>query len=220
MKDFPIPKAAIFDFDGTLFDSMWVWTQLDHDFLRSFGVEPPPGIGREVEAMTIRQACEHFRRRFGLEETADQLMDRMLDMTAHAYAHQIQPFGWALEYLPRLGRQKVPAFIVTAGHENHVQAALARCGLAGYFSGILTPENTGLTKAQPEIFLLAARHMEVEPADCLVFEDSLHAAQTARLAGFPVALMGPDKRPQKIHYPSLLLAPNQETSSIRAKDTK
>lgn len=195
MKDFPIPKAAIFDFDGTLFDSMWVWTQLDHDFLRSFSVEPPPGIGREVEAMTIRQACEHFRRRFGLAESADQLMNRMLEMTAHAYARQIQPFSWALDYLPRLGSQRTPAFIVTAGHKNHVQAALDRCGLAKYFSGILTPENTGLTKAQPEIFLLAARRMGVQPADCLVFEDSPHAAQAARQAGCPVALMGPDQKP-------------------------
>lgn len=195
MKDFPIPKAAIFDFDGTLFDSMWVWTQLDYDFLRSFGVEPPPEIGREVEAMTIRQACEHFRRRFQLAESTDRLMERMLDMTAFAYARQIQPFRWALDYLPRLAQQGTPAAIVTAGHESHVRAALARCGLEEYFAAVLTPENTGLTKAQPEIFLLAARRMGAEPADCLVFEDSLHAAQAARQAGCAIALMGPDDRP-------------------------
>lgn len=197
MKDFPIPKAAIFDFDGTLFDSMWVWTQLDRDFLRSFGVEPPPNIAQEVEAMTIRQACEHFRRRFHLAESPEQLMQRMLDMTALAYAQEIQPFGWALEYLPRLAQRQTPAAIVTAGHESHVRSALARCGLENHFSAVLTPENTGLTKNQPEIFLLAARRMKTEPADCLVFEDSLHAAQAARQAGCAVAMMGPDGRPHK-----------------------
>ena len=198
MKDFPIPQAAIFDFDGTLFDSMWVWTQLDHDFLRAFGVEPPPDIAREVEAMTIRQAGEHFRRRFGLAESADRLMERMLDMTAQAYAQQIQPFGWALEYLPRLAERGTPAAIVTAGHESHVRSALVRCGLENHFAAVLTPENTGLTKAQPEIFLLAARRMGIAPTDCLVFEDSIHAAQAAWAAGCSVALMGPDGRPHKI----------------------
>ncbi len=195
MKDFLIPKAAIFDFDGTLFDSMWVWIQLDQDFLRAFGVEPPPDIGREVEAMTILQACQYFRSRFGLAESAERLMERMLEMTAQAYARQIQPFGWALDYLPRLARRETPAAIVTAGHENHVRAALARCGLERHFSAVLTPENTGLTKAQPEIFQLAARRLQTPPADCLVFEDSLHAAQAARRAGCSVALMGPDNRP-------------------------
>ena len=57
-------KAAIFDLDGTLVDSMWGWEQIDIDFLKSKGYTPPKDLKDDITHLTFRQTAEYFKDRF------------------------------------------------------------------------------------------------------------------------------------------------------------
>ena len=73
-------KAAIFDLDGTLLDSMGVWDQVDIDFLAKRGIEVPADYMGKVAAMQFRQIAEYTIARFGLPDTPEALMQEWDDM--------------------------------------------------------------------------------------------------------------------------------------------
>lgn len=186
MEYTPLPRAALFDFDGTLFDSMWVWRNLDENFLRRHGVEPPPDIGKVVRSMTLLQACRYFQREFGLGHSVEEIAAQICDMVRQEYEYAIEPKPGAVRLIGLLQRYARPMAIVTASQEEHVRAALRRVGLESAFARIFTPGNTGLTKATPEIFTRAADALGLPPGECTVYEDSLHAAEAAESGGFQV----------------------------------
>lgn len=181
-----LPKAALFDFDGTLFDSMWVWRRLDENFLRRHGVEPPPDIGKVVRSMTLLQSCLYFQREFGLPFTVEEIAAQIRGMVRQEYEYAIDLKPGAGRFVALLRRLGRPMAVVTASDEEMVRAALRRVGLESAFAHILTPGNTGLTKATPAIFHRAAEQLGLLPEACTVFEDSLHAAEAAAVGGFPV----------------------------------
>ena len=84
-------KAAIFDLDGTLLDSMGVWDQVDIDFLNKRGIEVPPDYMTKVSAMQFRQIAEYTIARFGLTDTPEELMQEWDDMAASPIPPRSKP---------------------------------------------------------------------------------------------------------------------------------
>ena len=84
-------KAAIFDLDGTLLDSMGVWDQVDIDFLNKRGIEVPPDYMTKVSAMQFRQIAEYTIARFGLTDTPEELMQEWDDMASVAIPPRSKP---------------------------------------------------------------------------------------------------------------------------------
>ena len=84
-------KAAIFDLDGTLLDSMGVWDQVDIDFLTKRGIEVPADYMGKVAAMQFRQIAEYTIARFGLPDTPEALMQEWDDMVRVAYSTVVRP---------------------------------------------------------------------------------------------------------------------------------
>ena len=62
-------KCVIFDFDGTLFDSMYLWDTVAESYVRSRGKEPKPTVREEVRALSLLQAAEHLKKEYDLAET-------------------------------------------------------------------------------------------------------------------------------------------------------
>ena len=187
MGELTMPRGILFDFDGTLFDSMWVWRQLDEQFLRSHGIEPPPGIEEDLHSLTLLECCEYFRKRFDLATAAPVLAAQMLGMVAQDYAQAVEPKPGARELVAAFAALGTPMAVVTAADEGHVGAALTRCGLATALPHIFTTANTGLPKTGPAIFVKAAAALGLAPEDCLVVDDSFYATQAAHKAGCQVA---------------------------------
>ena len=178
-------KGAIFDLDGTLTDSMYIWQQAPVDLVRRYGGDPPEDLARDLKEMGRREAAEYLRERFALSATPEELMDTLNDLVTEEYRSRVPMKPGADQLLSRLAERNIPCCIATASETFQAQVAMERLGLWQHFQFAISCVQYG-GKARPDIYLEAARRLGTTPAETVVFEDALHAARTAHEAGFRV----------------------------------
>ncbi|PWJ10743.1 haloacid dehalogenase superfamily, subfamily IA, variant 3 with third motif having DD or ED [Ruminococcus flavefaciens] len=180
-------KGVIFDLDGTLLDSMTVWSSIDREFLIENGIsDPPPEVSDVVKKMTVDESSQYFIDRFGLHCTKEYVIKRIEDMVRQRYEEQIPLKPHAEEVLDFLDSRNVPYGIATATYKGLAEAALKRCGVYDRFRFLLTDREYPAGKNYPDIFLGGAQRLGAQPDETLVIEDSLHCIETAKSAGFTV----------------------------------
>ena len=194
--------AAIFDLDGTLLDSVWVWREVDRAFFEELGIEEPEDYARAIQGMSFRETAEYTVRRFGLSRTTEAVMDGWMRMTAEAYAHRVALKPGALSYLRALKRAGVKLAVASANREDLFGPTLRRCGAWELFDAVCTSAEVGdAGKGDGALFALAAEKLGVAPGECVVFEDTLEGVRGARKAGMGVYAVrdaGNDHHPEKI----------------------
>lgn len=179
-------KACIFDLDGTLLDSMGVWKRIDVEFLERRGLEVPPDYADAVGALSMPEAAEYTLRRFCLPDSAAELLREWHGMAVHAYGHTVPLKPYAREYLAALKARGVALGVATSLSAALYEPALRRHGILELFDAICSADEVAYGKTRPDVFLLAARRLGVDPRDCVVFEDILEAARSAKAAGMTV----------------------------------
>lgn len=186
-------KAAIFDLDGTLLDSMGVWDQVDIDFLGRRGIEVPDDYMAKVAPMQFRQIAEYTIARFHLPDTPEQLMTEWDEMARVMYATAVEAKPGALEYLQQLKASHARLGVATSLPPQLREPALSHVGMLGLFDAIVSVDDADdIGKDQPDVYLLAADRLCVEPTDCTVFEDLLIGMRSAKSVGMTVWAMHDD----------------------------
>ena len=147
-------KAAIFDLDGTLLDSMGVWDQVDIDFLNKRGIEVPPDYMTKVSAMQFRQIAEYTIARFGLTDTPEELMQEWDDMASVAYSTTVEAKPGALDYLRDLKASGVKLGVATSLPPHLREPALRHVGMFELFNDIVSVDDANdVGKDQPDVYL-------------------------------------------------------------------
>jgi haloacid dehalogenase superfamily, subfamily IA, variant 3 with third motif having DD or ED len=170
MPDF---KAAIFDLDGTLIDSMGVWDKIDVDFLAKRNLPVPENYGSEISSKSFREAAEYTIALFGLNERVEDIMAEWNRMAIDEYGNHISLKYHAGEYLLSLKEQGIRLGVATALPKALYEPVLRNNGIYGLFDAFASNEEINRGKDSPEIYLLAAKRLHVPPCDCAVFEDIL-----------------------------------------------
>lgn len=189
-------RCAIFDFDGTLYDSMYLWDDAAPRYLRSVGAMPRPDVREQVRTMSQRQSAEYFHREYLPALSVDAIETGINKTVEHYYLDEVQPKPGAPEFLAELRRRGITLCLATATDRYMVEAALARCGLAGAFDAIFTCAEVGHGKNEPEIYRRALAFSGADRGSAVIFEDALFAARTAKRDGFIVAAVQDDHEPQ------------------------
>ena len=179
-------KGAIFDIDGTLFDSMFIWNSIGEDYLRSIGHEPREDLNKTFKDMSLYQAACYYKSEYGVTLSIEEIMEGVNDMIMHYYRDVVQLKPGVTAFLRRLNDCGVKMCIATATDTPLVEAALMRCGISKFFSQIFTCTSVGHGKDEPVIFRQAVKHLGTEKHCTVVFEDALYAIRTAKHDGFPV----------------------------------
>lgn len=186
-------KAAIFDLDGTLLDSMGVWDQVDIDFLGKRGIEVSPDYMIKVSSMQFQQIAEYTIARFGLKDTPEGLMQEWDDMARVAYSTTVEAKPGALDYLRDLKSAGVKMGVATSLPPQLREPALRHVGMLDMFDDIVSVDDANdVGKDQPDVYLLAAERLGAKPADCTVFEDLLIGIKSAKSVGMKVWAMHDD----------------------------
>lgn len=181
-------KGVIFDLDGTLIDSMKIWTKIDRKLLRENGVENiPPDISDRVRKMTIEESAQYFIDEFRLKCTNEYIIKRIEELVRIEYEENIPLKPYAAEFLDYLDEKKIPYGVATATYKGLAEAVLKRCGIWEQMRFLLTEVEYPLGKNFPDIFLGGAERLGLEPEEVLVVEDSLHCIETTAKAGFITA---------------------------------
>lgn len=178
--------AVIFDLDGTLIDSMWMWKSIDIEYLARFGLEMPEDLQKNIEGMSFSETAVYFKQRFGLKDSLEQIKADWNDMAWDKYMNEVPLKEGAMELLKYLKGANIPAGIATSNSRQLVDLIIKRHGIDEYFSSIRTSCEVIKGKPSPDIYLLVAKDLGARPERCLVFEDVIQGIMAGRNAGMKV----------------------------------
>lgn len=179
-------KAAIFDLDGTLVDSMWVWEQIDIEFLRSKGYTPPADLKDAITHLTFKQTAEYFKNRFNLSDSIDEITDTWHNMAYDFYSSKVKLKEGVIEFFNKLKSLDIKIGLATSNSLPLLEATLKNNGIYNFFDAITVTDEVKKSKENPDVYLLCANKLNVSPENCVVFEDIIAAVKGAKLAGMKV----------------------------------
>lgn len=187
MIDFENKKLFIFDFDGTLFDTMGAWTGFGEAFVEYVGREPEKGLTERLNSMpTLYAAAEFLHDNYCPEMTSDEIFGWIENNVRDYYVDKALPRRGVPEFLEKYKRLGVRMCILTANETPFIEAPLKRCGLDGYFDRVYSTRALGLGKDTPDSFLKVLSDFEIEAENSVVFEDAFYAALNASKARIAV----------------------------------
>lgn len=179
-------KAVIFDLDGTLVDSMWMWNAIDVEFLARYGLECPEDLQGAIQGMSFSETAVYFNKRFSLGDSPEQIKEAWVEMSIDKYRKEVPLKPGAREFLDYVKSLGLAAGIATSNGRAMVDAVLDALDIGGYFKAVVTACEVAAGKPAPDIYLDVARRLHVEPADCVVFEDIPEGIMAGRRAGMAV----------------------------------
>ena len=180
-------KAAIFDLDGTLFDSMWVWEKLAYNFLADKGIQAPLGIRESLKEYSLRESCHVLKERFNLSQSPEEINDQMEEMLKKYYFEEIQLKDGAKELLETMKKRKIRMVAATATPDWLSKAACKRLGIYDYFEIFQTCKSVGLEKFDPDFYKIIIEDLGEKPSEIYLFEDALHSIKAGKACGLKVA---------------------------------
>lgn len=180
-------KGAIFDFDGTLVDSMFIWESFGEDYLRSLGKEPKENLCKTFATFTLEHAAKYYRQHYGVTLSVEEIVCNVNEIVLQSYRTKVRLKSGVAKFLERLKNQGVNMCVATVTDRFIVEEVLERLGVRKYFSEIFTCSEVGCSKESPEIYNVALNYLKTDKKDTVVFEDSFYALMTAKNDGFSVA---------------------------------
>lgn len=178
--------GAIFDFDGTLFDSMHVWKGYKDNFFNYLGIELTEEDKDAFKGLFLRETFLLAIERFNLKYTYEELLSKLFDYIKARYLTETEPKNDIIEFLEKLKAKGVRIGIATATGEPALEAVLEKYGMLHYFSSIYSTYTVGASKTEPKVYDVVLREIGTEKETTWVFEDALYAAKTAKSNGYNV----------------------------------
>ncbi len=185
-----LPGAVIFDLDGVLVDAEVWWDEVRLAWAGQLGRSWTAADQAAVMGANSLGWARIMRQRLDLDLSPEQIVDDIVGAMVQRYAtHGAPLIPGAVAAVRRLAEAGVPIAVASSSHRLVIDAALDSLGIAGLFRVVVASDEVAHGKPAPDVYLLAARELGVDPSSCLVVEDSLNGVLAARAAGMTVALV-------------------------------
>lgn len=178
--------GAIFDMDGTLIDSMYIWDKIIVDFAIARGITPRDSFYGDVRDLKIAAVPAYLKKEYGYSCTQKEMIDGLYAIVEELYRTVVQPKPGVIEFLEDFRRRGIRMCVATATELYVVEMVLERLDMLKYFSGLFTCTMVGAGKDKPVIYEAALKKLGTTKAETPVFEDATYAIKTAKAAGFPI----------------------------------
>ncbi len=177
-------RAALFDLDGTLLDSAYVWSRVDEIFFERRGMSVPGDYAKAISGMGYAATAVYTKERFGLSESPEEIADEWTAIAMEEYALNVPLKKGSVEALDALIARGIRLCVVTSNHRSLCVPCLERLGIIDKFEFLLTTDEAGsATKKDGAVYALAAEKMGVSAAECAVFEDTAEGITGAKKQG-------------------------------------
>ena len=179
-------KTYLFDFDGTLVDSMPTYGSVMIKILDESGVKYPADIVKIITPLGFRGTAEYFRDVLGLPLPEGEALKKMLDYMIEAYTYRVPAKAGVIEALRGLKARGCSLNVLTASPHETLDPCLKRLGIFDIFDNVWSCNDFGTTKADPEIYRMAAEKIGVPVEEVIFLDDNINADKTAKTAGMTV----------------------------------
>lgn len=180
-------KGAIFDFDGTLADSLgfweWQYDELGKKYLGGEKIALTPEDDKKFRTSLIVDCVKLLHQKYGIGDSEEELFDYINQSIRNFYVNEVKPKKGVIEFLKHLKQKGVKTCIASATAEDELRLAVKSCGLDGYFDFLISCSEFGVGKDKPDVFLSALERLGTPLGDTWVFEDSLVALETSKKIG-------------------------------------
>ena len=182
----PSPRGVAFDLDGLLVNTEELYQDVGSELLRRRGKTFGPDLLDAMMGRPQQVALAIMIEWHALDDTIDQLAGETKEIFYGMLETRLEPMPGAVTLVERLVARGVPRCVATSSGPEFAADVLGRVGLRHHFGFVLTSADVVRGKPDPEIYLAAARRLDVPPTELLVLEDSQTGCRAAVAAGAQV----------------------------------
>jgi HAD superfamily hydrolase (TIGR01509 family) len=178
--------GAIFDMDGTLIDSMKMWSYVGNTYLNDLGIKITTDLDKDMYSMGVKDAVKYLKTNYNLPQSDEKISFDIEQIIEHYYENVVCLKPGVKEFILDMKNDNIPILIATSSMKKLAVLVLSRFFSLEDFIGILSCHDFKTDKSKPDIYIEAVKVIQGLPENTLVFEDSICAAKTAYNAGFVV----------------------------------
>jgi HAD superfamily hydrolase (TIGR01509 family) len=176
------PAAVVFDLDGVLIDSEPVWNAAREALVRERGGTWDERATTDMMGMSSKEWSSYMQDRLGVPMTPAEINDDVVRRVASTYEHGLPLLPHALETVRELAA-RWPLGLASSSNRPIIDLVLERSGLRACFAAVVSSEEVAHGKPAPDVYLAAARELDVDPKECAAVEDSTNGIKSAVAAG-------------------------------------
>jgi len=176
-------RAVVFDMDGLMFNTEDLYNIVGERLLQKRGQRFTNELKLAMMGLPGPQAFEVMRSRCGLSDSVESLKQETDEIFVDLLPKEIQKMPGLDSLLQLVEQQKLPKAVATSSQRKFATRALGFFDLEPRFEFVLTGDDVERGKPNPDVYLLAAKNLSVEPQQMLVLEDSLIGSRAAKAAG-------------------------------------
>ena len=177
-------KAVIFDFDGTIANSRYVWQKVDVDFFAKRGMEIPRDYVEAISVMSFYNGAVYTKEKYNIKESVEEIMSEWNSQALREYKENVVLKPFVKEYLRELKDKGYKIGLATAALHDYYIPVLEREGVLDCFDVFTDTRDAARDKIFPYIYLLCAEKLGSNSANSIVFEDVLKGVKSSVSAGF------------------------------------
>ncbi len=176
-------NTYIFDFDGTLVDSMPYWSQKMINILEEYKVDYPEDIIKIITPLGDIGTARYYREVLGVPLSDEEMLKMMDEYALPKYRDEIIFKAGVYDYLKFLKSKGCSLNVLTASPHRMLDPCLKRLGVFDWFENIWSCDDFGTTKSDVKIYTDAVERIGADASDTVFFDDNIGALKTAKAAG-------------------------------------
>ena len=177
-------KGAIFDIDGTILDSMTIFHKITETFFAGYGKTFTPELEKMINDMRIEDSVPYLLKLWNLDIKEETVFEYVKAEFQNKYKTEIMPKPYVCDYIKGLKKKGIKIAAATSGYYELCSHALRRAGILDCIDAFAFSHEVNCPKSNPDVYLLAAERIGIEPKDCVVYEDILIGIEGAKKGGF------------------------------------
>ena len=178
-------KALIFDMDGVLADTSLINTQSYNLFLKPYHIEITPIARKKYIGRSMKNQFELWQQDYGVtfKESYHDFKQVIDQFQQQLFKEQLKPNNAFLNDLKTLKDQGIKIGVATSSTKDRAAFILQQVGVWDFLDAFVNADDVEKHKPAPDLFLEAAKRLEVKPQDCIVIEDAVNGIEAAKAAG-------------------------------------
>lgn len=203
-----MPEAVIFDMDGVIMDSEPIHYETEFEILKKFGIaDYPQSEHAKYVGMRTRDLWAGHIEKYALDATWEDLTKEGDEAYIDALRqNNFDPISGVVELIERIQKAGIKMIVASSASRENIKLVLDKFAISDFFEGYVSSQDVKKTKPNPDIFLLAAQTLGVDPVQCVVIEDAKHGVHAAKAAGMKcIGYKNPNSGDQDLSQADLIL---------------